>query len=77
MTPTPADMPDYTAPIGRVEERRLRLRARNRIKKLVGNLVNYDADTLLALHDALDHFYADTIDERADEPKPPRQAVTG
>lgn len=78
--PNPTDMPTYSAPIGKAEERRLRLRARNRIRKLTGNLITYDADTLLALHEALDKFYFDTIDERADDeptPTPPRRAVTG
>ena len=32
--PTPHDMPNYAAPIGRAEERRLRVRAQNRLRKL-------------------------------------------
>lgn len=81
--PNPTDMPDYAAPIGRTEERRLRVRAQNRLRKLNDRLLDYDADTILALHEALDRFYLDTLDARTtdddgdDAPKKPRRAVTG
>ena len=56
---TPADMPARTAPLGRTEERRLRARAKTRLYKLVNQLPDRDADQLLALHEALDGFYAE------------------
>lgn len=67
--PTPSDMPDYAAPIGRTEERRLRARAQNRLHKLLGRLLDYDADELLAVHETLDRFYADLAAARAEAPK--------
>lgn len=68
-SPTPSDMPNYAAPIGRAEERRLRVRAQNRLHKLVGRLLDYDADELLAVHEILDRFYADLAADRAEAPK--------
>ncbi|AZZ82567.1 hypothetical protein C5O27_17150 [Gordonia alkanivorans] len=62
-------MPNYAAPIGRAEERRLRVRAQNRLHKLLGRLLDYDADELLAVHETLDRFYADLAADRAEAPK--------
>lgn len=65
MTPNPNDMLKYAAPVGRGQELRLRMRARSRLERLVGHTREYDADTLLALHQFLDDFYAGTVDLRA------------
>ena len=62
---TPNDMMKYAQPIGRGQELRLRARARSRLERLVGHLIDYDPDVLLAVHEALDRFYADTADLRA------------
>lgn len=63
--PSPTDMMKYAAPVGRGQELRLRMRARSRLERLIGHLREYDADTLLAVHQALDDFYATTVDMRA------------
>lgn len=43
--------------------------AQNRLHKLLGRLLDYDADELLAVHETLDRFYADLAAARAEAPK--------